>query len=100
MLTQIDPARVEAFAGRLTVDAGAALTTALITIGDRLGLFRAMADGQPVTAAELAARTGTFERYVREWLNHQAAAEIVAYDPQTDAYTLAAEHAFLLADEE
>jgi len=99
MLTQIDPARVEELAGRLTVDVGSALTVALVTIGDRLGLYRAMADGQPVTAAELAARTGTFERYVREWLNQQAASDVVAYDPQADRYALPAEHAFLLADE-
>ena len=56
---------------------------ALVNIGDRLGLYRAMADAQPVTAAELAARTATHERYVREWLNAQAAGGYVTYDPAT-----------------
>jgi SAM-dependent methyltransferase len=68
-------------------------------VGDRLGLYRAMADAQPVSAAELAARTSTHERYVREWLNTQAASGYVDYDPSSDRYTLPAEHAFVLADE-
>ena len=69
----LDQSRIEAFAGLIAVEAGAAVNAALVNIGDRLGLYRAMADSQPVTAAELAARTATHERYVREWLNAQAA---------------------------
>ena len=99
MSTIIDEARVEAFVGQIATDIGAALGAALVTIGDRLGLYRAMADGQPVSAAELAARTETQERYVREWLNNQAAGGYVTYDPGSDRYTLPAEHAFVLADE-
>ena len=91
--------RIEAFAGLIAVEAGAAVNAALVNIGDRLGLYRAMADSQPVTAAELAARTSTHERYVREWLNAQAAGGFVTYDAADDTYVLPAEHAFVLADE-
>jgi 2-polyprenyl-3-methyl-5-hydroxy-6-metoxy-1,4-benzoquinol methylase len=95
----LDETKVEAFAGQIVVEAGAAVNAALVNIGDRLGLYRAMADAQPVTAAELASRTATHERYVREWLNAQAAGSFVTYDPASDTYVLPAEHAFVLADE-
>ena len=97
--TIIDEARVEAFVGQIAVEIGAALGAALVNIGDRLGLYRAMADGQPVSAADLAARTDTLERYVREWLNAQAAGGYVTYDSESDRYTLPLEHAYVLADE-
>jgi SAM-dependent methyltransferase len=100
MSTTLDETRIEAFAGQIVDDVGAALGTALVTIGDRLGFYRAMADAQPVSAAELAARTGTHERYVREWLNAQAAGGYVTYIADSDRYVLPAEHAFVLADEE
>jgi SAM-dependent methyltransferase len=95
----IDEARLEAFVGHLATEAGAALNAALVVIGDRLGLYRAMADGRPVTPAELADRTGTQERYIREWLNAQAASAYVTYDAANGTYALPAEHAFVLADE-
>src|SRR3954470_1633661 len=100
MSTTLDETRIEAFAGQIVNDVGAALGTALVTIGDRLGFYRAMADAQPVSAAELADRTGTHERYVREWLNAQAAGGYVTYDAGTDRYVLPAEHGFVLADEQ
>ncbi len=96
----LDETKIEAFAGQIAVEVGAALNAALVIVGDQLGLYRAMADAQPVTAAELAARTATHERYVREWLNAQAAGGFVAYDPGADSYTLPAEHAFVLADDD
>jgi SAM-dependent methyltransferase len=96
----LDEARVERFAGLLVTEAGAAVNAALVVIGDRLGLYRAMADGRPVTPAVLAAATGTHERYVREWLCAQAASGFVEHDPATDAFTLPAEHAFVLADDQ
>src|SRR3712207_2480503 len=99
MSLQLDEDRVEAFAGQVATDIGAALAVALTHLGDALGLYRAMADGQPVTAAELAGRTATRERYVREWLNAQAAGGYVTYDPASDRYTLPPEHAFILADD-
>src|SRR5262249_4511010 len=95
----LDESRIEEFAGQIATEIAAALNAALVTVGDQLGLYRAMADAQPITAAELAARTNTHERYVREWLNAQAAGGFVTYDSDEDAYTLPAEHAFILADE-
>ena len=95
----LDQSRIEAFAGQIAGEVGAALNAALVTVGDELGLYRAMADAQPVSACELAARTHTHERYVREWLNAQAAGGFVSYDGGDDRYTLPAEHAFILADE-
>src|SRR5690242_21258470 len=95
----LDQSRVEAFAGQIATEVGAALNAALVTVGDQLGLYRAMSDAQPVRAGELAARTNTHERYVREWLNTQAAGGFVTYDAGQDRYTLPAEHGFILADE-
>jgi 2-polyprenyl-3-methyl-5-hydroxy-6-metoxy-1,4-benzoquinol methylase len=101
MATQtIDETKVEAFLEQILTEAGAAMNAALVRIGDALGLYRAMGDAQPVTAAALAHRTATHERYVREWLNAQAAGGFVAYDPETDRYTLPAEHSIVLADED
>jgi SAM-dependent methyltransferase len=97
--TTFDEARAEAFMGQLAVEAGAAMNAALICIGDELGLYRAMADAEPVTSAALAARTATHEAYVREWLNAQAAGGFVTYDAATATYTLPLEHAIALADE-
>jgi SAM-dependent methyltransferase len=97
--TTFDEARAEAFMGQLAVEAGAAMNAALIRIGDELGLYRAMADAEPVTSAELAARTATHEAYVREWLNAQAAGGFVTYDAAAATYTLPLEHAIALADE-
>jgi 2-polyprenyl-3-methyl-5-hydroxy-6-metoxy-1,4-benzoquinol methylase len=95
----LDQSRTEAFAGQIATEVGAALNAALVAVGDQLGLYRAMADAQPVSAGELAARTNTHERYVREWLNAQAAGGFVTYNADEDSYTLLAEHAFVLADE-
>jgi 2-polyprenyl-3-methyl-5-hydroxy-6-metoxy-1,4-benzoquinol methylase len=101
MATQtIDETKVEAFLEQILTEAGAAMNAALVRIGDALGLSRAMGDAQPVTAAALAHRTATHERYVREWLNAQAAGGFVVYDAATDRYTLPAEHSIVLADEE
>src|SRR6202011_5903656 len=95
----IDPEKLNALLGQAVQDMGAALHAALIVIGDRLGLYRAMADGKAVTPAELAAQTGTSERYVREWLNANAASGYVTYDPATGRYTLPPEQAVALAVE-
>ena len=98
-ITDIDEQKLEAFIGHAATELGAALNAALVTLGDELGLYKAMADGQPVAPAELAARTGTQERYVREWLNVQAASGFVTYDAEAAAYVLPPEHALVLADE-
>ena len=75
------------------------MTAASVLIGDRLGLYKALASGGPQTSLELADRTGTHERYVREWLANQAAAGYVTYDPAQQRFTLPAEHVPLLADD-
>ncbi len=95
--TEIDEAKLEGFFGLVATEIGAALNVALVTLGDELGLYRAMADGEPVTPAALAGRTGTLERYVREWLNTQAASGYVEY--ADGRYTQPIEHALVLADE-
>jgi 2-polyprenyl-3-methyl-5-hydroxy-6-metoxy-1,4-benzoquinol methylase len=83
--------------GKAIGDMGAAMHSVLILIGDRLGLYKAMGNSAPVTPAELAKRTATHERYVREWLNANAASGYVTYDAQTGTYTLPPEQAFALA---
>lgn len=90
---------VEEFAGTVAAELGAAASVGLAVVGDRLGLYRAMADGGPTSSTELAARTGCAERYVREWLANQAAGGWITYDAETDRFTLPPEHAAVLADE-
>ena len=96
----IDEAKMQAFLGQAVTELGATLNAARVVIGDRLGLYRAMAGGEPVTPAELAGRTDTNERSVREWLNAQAAGGYVEYEPEAGRYRLPPEHAFVLADED
>jgi SAM-dependent methyltransferase len=98
---EIDQARLDEFMGRFVGDLGAALSAALVVIGDRLGLYRAMADSsEPLRPSELAERTGTDPRYVHEWLSNQAAGGYVAYDPGTGRFSLSPEQAFALAEED
>ena len=98
--TGIDEAKLEQFMGQFVGDLGAAMTAPLVMIGDKLGLYKAMADGAPVTPAELAERTGCRERYVREWLSQQAASGYVEYDPSSRSFTLPPEQALALADDD
>ncbi len=101
MTTQpaIDENKLNEFVGKFAGDLGAVLHAATVLIGDKLGLYKAMADGEPVTAGELAERTGTDERYAREWLSAQAASGYVEYDPGADRFRLPAEQAFALTNE-
>jgi 2-polyprenyl-3-methyl-5-hydroxy-6-metoxy-1,4-benzoquinol methylase len=94
----LDQAKVNEFLGKAIQDVAATFHAGLVLIGDKLGLYRAMADGGPMTAAELAKRTGARERYVREWLSAQAAGGYVTYEPASGRFTLPPEHAFLLLD--
>ncbi|GAA2130656.1 class I SAM-dependent methyltransferase [Actinomadura napierensis] len=96
----IDEAELQAFVGRAVVDMGAAISGLLLHLGDRLGLYKAMAGAGPITSAALARRTGTSERLVREWLGNQAAGGYVGYDPAAGTYELPAEHAMVVADED
>lgn len=96
----INEATVEQFIGQVITDIAAVPAAALVRIGHRLGLYRGMVGAGPVTAAQLAKRTGTHVRYVREWLNNQAAGGYVVYLPEEDAYELPDEHAMVLAEED
>src|SRR5581483_1535388 len=78
--SSVDAERLNQLLGRMVGDLGAIATGALVVLGDRLGLYREMRSGEKVSAAELARRTGTRDRYVREWLSAQAAAGYVSYD--------------------
>ncbi|MGB8164878.1 MAG: hypothetical protein WCF14_07690 [Nitrososphaeraceae archaeon] len=84
---------------KVASDFGAAWSTVLINIGDKLGLYKEMSKSGPITSQELANRTGTVERYIREWLANQAAGGYVIYDSNTKKYTLPPEHALVLSDE-
>lgn len=95
----LDWDKVKAFAGLMTNDLGAALQGALSYIGDRLGIFQALAKASPVTSAELAANTGLNERYLREWLGAMTAAKYLDYDAGSGRYSMPREHAMVLADE-
>jgi SAM-dependent methyltransferase len=96
----IDEAKLEAFMGQAVTDMGAVISAPLFVIGEKLGLYKAMAGAGPLTSQEVADRAGVAERSVREWLRNQAAGGYVSYDPDSDRYTLPAEHALALADEE
>ena len=98
--TALDEGRLQEFVGRFAGDLGAALHQTTVLIGDKLGLYAAMSDGEPVTPGELAARTGTDERYVREWLCAQAASGYVEYDADSERFFLTPEQAACLADPE
>ena len=95
----INTDRLDALLGRAVVDFGATFHAALVGVGDRLGLYKALADRGPQTPAQLAKHTGTAERYVREWLCNQAAGGYVTYDSLTGRFYLTEEQAFALADE-
>ncbi|MGQ0810430.1 MAG: class I SAM-dependent methyltransferase [Nitrospiraceae bacterium] len=95
----VNPDRLNEFLGKAVGDIGAAMSANLVLIGDRLGLYKAMAKLGPVTPAELAKATKTAERYVREWLSNQAAGGYVTYDAAAGRFTLPPEQAFALADE-
>jgi 2-polyprenyl-3-methyl-5-hydroxy-6-metoxy-1,4-benzoquinol methylase len=96
----VDQDKLMAFLGQVIGELGATVNAGLIVVGDRLGLYKAMASAGPITSAELAEKTGTAERYVREWLNAQAAGGFVKYDAATQRYLLPAEQAMALADED
>jgi SAM-dependent methyltransferase len=95
----INEQKLEAFVGKVVTECAAALSVPLVVIGDRLGFYRTLAESGPLTSAELAQRTGTKERYVRDWLVNQAAGEYLIYDAQTERYSLPDEHAIVLTNE-
>jgi SAM-dependent methyltransferase len=98
--TTIDNEKLQQFMGKVLSDFGGAASAILVYIGDKLGLYKAMSDfGKPMTSKELANRTGTSERYIREWLANQAAGGYLTYDPATQTYALPYEHAQALVNQ-
>ena len=95
----LDADKLMSFVFNAVSEVGATLNTALVVMGDKLGLYRALAGAGPLTATGLAQRTGTSERYVAEWLNAQAAGGFVEYDPNSGRYVLPPEQAIALTDE-
>ena len=100
MTTTIDlnEEKLQAFLDRAFTDLAACYGGVMVSLGDKLGLYRSLAGAGPLTSAELAERARCAERYVREWLGSQVAAAYVDYDPATETYELPAEHAAVLAD--
>lgn len=96
----IDEAKLQAFVGQAVVDMGAAISGLLLHLGDRLGLYRAMAGAGPITPAQLAERTHTDERYLREWLANQAAGGYVVHDAEAGTFELPAEQAMVVAHQD
>jgi SAM-dependent methyltransferase len=99
-MNTLDQSKLEAFAMRTVSDFAAAYAGLMVSLGSKLGLYRAMAGAGPLSARELAARAGCAERYVREWLNAQAASGYISYHAISDTYELSPEHALVLADED
>jgi SAM-dependent methyltransferase len=95
----VDMDKLNSFVGRFVGDLGAAVHAGMVVIGEKVGLYKALSE-RPMTSAQLAAKTGTDERYVREWLASQAAGGYVCYDDKTQAFYLSEEQAFTLANED
>jgi SAM-dependent methyltransferase len=96
----IDPEKFQQLANKMVGDMGVAFGAALVVMGDRLGLYKSLAGNGPATSEELASRTGTFERYVREWLAAQAAAGYISYDAGAKRYFMSEEQALVFATED
>jgi 2-polyprenyl-3-methyl-5-hydroxy-6-metoxy-1,4-benzoquinol methylase len=97
---QIDETRLNSIVGQAVNDFGAIISSALVVIGDQLGLYRKLREIGPTTAQELADQTGTSERYIRHWLVNQAAAGYVDWNPETERYLLSPEQAIVFADDD
>ncbi len=97
---KVNPEKLERFMGQMVGELGAAMNAALVLIGEKLGLYKAMAGSGAMTSAQLAKKTNTDERYVREWLSAQAAGGFITYDAATRSFILPDEQAFALALED
>src|SRR6516225_8440765 len=95
----LDMNKLNAFIGQFVTDLGASVHAGMVVIGEKLGLYKALA-AHPMCPAELAARTETDERYLREWLASQAAGGYITYDDKTGRFSLSEEQAFTLANED
>jgi len=97
---EIDNEKLHRFMGQMLSDLGGAASIALVRIGDALGLYKALHEKGSMTVAELAAEADVHQRYLREWLSHQAASDYLAYDPVTQKFTLPPEQAMVFAIED
>ena len=95
----VDMDKLNTFLGQFVGDLGAAVHSGMVVIGEKLGLYKTLANEGPLTSAELSAKTKTDERYVREWLSSQAAGGYITYDDATKKFSLTEEQKFTLADE-
>ncbi|MBV8888339.1 MAG: methyltransferase domain-containing protein [Alphaproteobacteria bacterium] len=93
----MDEAKLHQFVGQMLGDLGGAFSVALVRIGDQLGLYKTLHAHGPMSAAELAAKAGVNERYLREWAAQQAASNYISYDPTTQKFALPEEHAMVFA---
>ena len=82
----VDDAKLHQFIGQMLSDLGGAASISLVRIGDALGLYKIIHERGPMTVAELAAASGVHERYLREWLSHQAASNYLSYDSATQKF--------------
>ena len=90
----VDDAKLHQFMGQMLSDLGGAASVALVRIGDALGLYKTLHKRGPMTVTELAAAAGVHQRYLREWLSHQAASNYLSYDPATQKFALPPEQAW------
>lgn len=97
---EVNEERLNAFMGKMIGDLGAAMSASLMLLGDKLGLYKALAERGPMNSTELAQATGTAERYVREWLATQAASGYVEYDPENNKFSMQPEQVLALANED
>ena len=97
---EVNSDRLNAFMGKMVTEVGAAMNASLILVGDKLGLYSALAAKGPMNSAELAKATGTSERYIREWLAAQAASGYIEYDAASAKFSMLPEQAMALADED
>ncbi len=96
----LDMQKLEPLLGTMVNELGAAANAALVVIGDKLGLYKALAQTGPISSMGLAEATGTTERYLREWLSSQAASGFITYDAATGRFSMSPEQAAVLADDE
>src|SRR5258708_5564414 len=95
----VDGNKLQDLIGKMLGDVGAAMGTALVLIGDKFGFYKTLDAAGPLTPAELASKTGTVERYVREWASAEAAAGYIDYDAGSGRFSISPEQALVLADE-
>lgn len=96
---QVDESKLNAFIGQMLSDLGGASSVAMVRMGDALGLYKTLNANGPMTAVELARKANVDERYVREWLSHQAASNYLSYEPASGKFSLLPEQAMVFANE-